>query len=114
MDPAWLRRLLLSRGFWSMARANWRAGAYEMAGSFSKRVFVARAASLLPGITAADVERAPAGVRAQAIGRDGSLLDDFRITGAGGRVTAVLNAPSPAATSCLAIAEHICDSMTQG
>ncbi|HET6965706.1 MAG TPA: L-2-hydroxyglutarate oxidase [Acidimicrobiales bacterium] len=116
VEPAWLWRLISSRGFWAMARANWRAGAYEMAGSLSKRVFVARAATLVPGITAADVERAPAGVRAQAVGRDGSLLDDFRITGAGagGRVTAVLNAPSPAATSCLAIAEYICDSMAEG
>lgn len=116
VEPAWLWRLMLSRGFWAMARANWRAGAYEMAGSLSKRVFVARAATLVPGITAADVERAPAGVRAQAVGRDGSLLDDFRIAGggAGGRVTAVLNAPSPAATSCLAIAEYICDSMAEG
>jgi L-2-hydroxyglutarate oxidase LhgO len=54
----------------------------------------------------ADVVRAPAGVRAQAVDADGALVDDFRISHLG-PVTAVRNAPSPAATSCLAIAEHI-------
>ncbi len=78
-------------------------------------MFVRRAATLVPEVTASDVERAPAGVRAQAVDRDGSLVDDFRIAevGPGGRVLAVLNAPSPAATSCLAIAEHICDQLTR-
>ena len=94
-----------------MARANWRAGLYEMAGSLSKRLFVARAATLVPELRAGDVERAPAGVRAQAVDRDGSLVDDFRISkiGRDGRVLAVQNAPSPAASSSLAIAQHICD-----
>lgn len=113
VDPRWLAGLVGDRRFWAMAQANWRAGAHELSGSLSKRVFVARAATLLPGITAADVERAPAGVRAQAVDGDGALVDDFRIAriGSDGRVVAVLNAPSPAATSCLAIAEHICDSV---
>ena len=115
LDPGWLAEELRSPAFLRMARANWRAGAYEMAGSLSKRVFVRRAATLVPEVTASDVERAPAGVRAQAVDRDGSLVDDFRIAevGPGGRVLAVLNAPSPAATSCLAIAEHICDQLTR-
>jgi L-2-hydroxyglutarate oxidase LhgO len=94
---------------WRMARGNWRTGLHELTGSLSKHVFVARAATLVPAVTAADVERAPAGVRAQAVATDGSLVDDFAIRrlGAGGRILAVLNAPSPAATSSLAIAEYI-------
>jgi L-2-hydroxyglutarate oxidase LhgO len=111
VDPRWMAQTLLRPAVVRMARANWRAGVHEMAGSWSKRVFVARAATLVPGLRAADVVAAPAGVRAQAVDPDGSLVDDFRIRrlGPGGRVIAVLNAPSPAATSSLAIAEHICD-----
>jgi L-2-hydroxyglutarate oxidase LhgO len=62
----------------------------------------------VPEIGVADVVRGGAGVRAQAVERDGSLLDDFRITGSDG-VTCIRNAPSPAATSSLAIAEHVAD-----
>ncbi len=104
---------LLSPAVLRMARANWRAGLYEMAGSVSKRVFVERAATLLPELTPLDVEPAPAGVRAQAVDPDGSLVDDFRISALGpnGRVLAVHNAPSPAASSSLAIAEYICDQL---
>jgi hypothetical protein len=63
----------------------------------------------VPEVTAADVVRGPSGVRAQAVDHDGSLVDDFRIhrCGPDGRITVVRNAPSPAATSSLAIAEHI-------
>jgi len=60
----------------------------------------------VPDLRASDVIRAPAGVRAQAVDPDGSLVDDFRINHVG-VVTAVRNAPSPAATSSLAIAEHV-------
>ena len=70
--------------------------------------FVAEAQTFVPALGRGDVERAPAGVRAQAIDRDGSLVDDFRINTLG-RVVAVRNAPSPAATSSLAIAEHVVD-----
>lgn len=62
----------------------------------------------MPEVTAADLVSAPAGVRAQALDRDGSLVDDFRIHELG-PVVAVRNAPSPGATSSLAIAEHIVD-----
>lgn len=110
VDPRYLVRLVTDPSVWRMAGRNWRAGAYELAGSLSKRVFVERATALVPGVTADDVVRAPAGVRAQALDPDGSLVDDFRISrSAGGRVLTVANAPSPAATSSLAIAEHICD-----
>jgi L-2-hydroxyglutarate oxidase LhgO len=87
-------------------RAHWRAGVHEMHGSLSKRAFVAAARAYVPSLDVDDVVRAPAGVRAQAVDRDGSLVDDFRINRIG-PVTAVRNAPSPAATASLAIAEHV-------
>jgi L-2-hydroxyglutarate oxidase LhgO len=83
-------------------------GVHEYRGSFSKRAFTAAARAYVPELTPADLVAAPAGVRAQAVDRDGSLVDDFRIS-ALGPVTAVRNAPSPAATSSLAIAEYLVD-----
>ncbi len=64
----------------------------------------------MPEIGPADVVRGGAGVRAQALERDGSLVDDFRISQSG-KITSIRNAPSPAATSSLAIAEHVVDRM---
>lgn len=101
-----LSRLTGSGAFWRMAAKNWQAGAREMRGSFFQGAFLAEARSYLPWLTSADVMPAPAGVRAQAVDPDGSLVDDFRISRAG-EVTTVRNAPSPAATASLAIAEHI-------
>jgi L-2-hydroxyglutarate oxidase LhgO len=79
-------------------------------GSVTNRAFAAAARDYVPALSAADLVPAPAGVRAQAVDRDGSLVDDFRIS-ALGPVTAVRNAPSPAATSSLAIAEYVVDRM---
>jgi (S)-2-hydroxyglutarate dehydrogenase len=95
-------------GFWRMARTHWRTGAREVRGSLSTRAYLRAAQRYVPAIGPADVVRAGAGVRAQAVGRDGSLLDDFAIVSGDG-VTSVRNAPSPAATSSLAIAEHVVD-----
>ena len=78
------------------------------AGSLSTRRYLRFARKYVPEVTVADVVRAPSGVRAQAVDRDGSLVDDFRISHLD-HVLAVRNAPSPAATSSLAIAEHITD-----
>lgn len=100
------RDILVSRGFRRLARRHWRVEISEIHGSLSRRAFVAVARTFVPALETADVVRAPAGVRAQAIDPDGSLVDDFRITDAGG-IIVVRNAPSPAATSSLAIAEHI-------
>lgn len=110
------RRQLRAPAVRKVARQHWRAGAHEVAGSLSKRVFASRAAALVPGLTAADLVRAGAGVRAQAVDEDGSLVDDFRINKVGddGRVLSVRNAPSPGATSCLAIAEHVVDALEAG
>jgi L-2-hydroxyglutarate oxidase LhgO len=93
-----------------LVRKHWRTGARELRTSLSKAAFVAEARRLVPGIQARDLERAPAGVRAQALDRSGDLVDDFRI-GSSGRIMAVSNAPSPGATSALAIAEYLVDEM---
>jgi L-2-hydroxyglutarate oxidase len=95
-------------GFWRMAAANWRVGVEEVWGSLSKRAYMEKASRYVPAIGPEDVTRARVGVRAQALGRDGSLVDDFRIYQSEG-VMSVRNAPSPGATSSLAIAEHIVD-----
>ena len=92
-----------------MLRRHWRAGVGELARSVSKRRFVGDLARYVPAISIEDVVPAPAGVRAQAIDRDGSLVDDFRL-GVNGNVAWVRNAPSPAATSSLAIAEVLLES----
>jgi L-2-hydroxyglutarate oxidase LhgO len=93
-------------GFRRFARQHWRTGATELLGSLSRRRFVAAARQYVPELSTDDVVPGPSGVRAQALGRDGSLVDDFRLTRRG-RVVSVRNAPSPGATSSLAIAEHI-------
>ncbi len=89
-----------------MLRRHWRAGVGEIIRSASKRQFVREVARYVPAVEPEDVLPAPAGVRAQAIDRDGSLVDDFRL-GVSGKVVWVRNAPSPAATSSLAIAEEL-------
>ncbi|WP_374457941.1 L-2-hydroxyglutarate oxidase [Nocardioides sp.] len=108
VSAADLREVLAYPGFWRLARAHWRTGIDEVVGSASTRAFMRTASRYVPEIDAGDVVRADSGVRAQAVDRDGSLVDDFRITQADG-VTLVRNAPSPAATSSLAIAAHVVD-----
>ncbi|HET7276441.1 MAG TPA: L-2-hydroxyglutarate oxidase [Dermatophilaceae bacterium] len=93
-------------GFWRLARKNYRAGAREMARSASRRLFGDSLRRLVPEIRDDDLVRASAGVRAQAMHRDGRLVDDFLIERDRG-IVHVLNAPSPAATSSLEIAKHI-------
>ncbi|MFF5263268.1 L-2-hydroxyglutarate oxidase [Actinomadura viridis] len=104
--PSELWETLTRPGFGRLARTHWRTGLREMYGSAVKRAFLAEARAFVPALEAADMVPAPAGVRAQAVDPDGSLVDDFRI-GRLGPVTTVRNAPSPAATSALAIAEHL-------
>jgi L-2-hydroxyglutarate oxidase LhgO len=106
VDLRELAETLAWPGFRRLARAHWRMGLAEFAESASRTVFVRRARRYLPEVRVADVVAAPAGVRAQAVDRDGSLVEDFRISRLGA-VLAVRNAPSPAATSSLAIAEHL-------
>lgn len=104
--PGDLWEMLCWPGFRRLALRHWRTGVKEMYGSAVRRAFVAEARSFVPGLGVDDVVPAPAGVRAQAVDPDGSLVDDFRI-GRLGPILTVRNAPSPAATSSLAIAEHV-------
>jgi len=103
-----MRGSVRSRGFRRLARRHWRVGAGETVRDLSTRLFVASARKLIPELTVDDVLPGPSGIRAQALAPDGSLLDDFVFHEAGG-VVHVRNAPSPGATSSLAIAEVIAD-----
>lgn len=98
-------------GFWRLARTHWRTGVHEVHGSLSRQAYLSLARRYVPELGPTDVVRGGAGVRAQALARDGSLVDDFRITSEDG-ITLVRNAPSPAATSSLAIAEHVVERVT--
>ncbi|WP_188194318.1 L-2-hydroxyglutarate oxidase [Nonomuraea sp. SYSU D8015] len=100
------RQILGWPGTLRMARQHWRTGLKEVHGSLSKRAFLRAAQRYVPELTSADLVRVPGGVRAQAVSRDGRLVDDF-VVDVHGNVVLVRNAPSPAATSSLAIAKHI-------
>ncbi|MFE5815731.1 L-2-hydroxyglutarate oxidase [Streptomyces sp. NPDC056479] len=93
-------------GTWRMARRHWRYGAGELRRSVSKRAFAGAVRRLLPAVTSDDLVPAAAGVRAQAVLRDGGLVDDFLIR-EGARAVHVLNAPSPAATASLPIGREV-------
>jgi len=93
-----------------LAAKNLRMGIREITGSLSKSVFLRRAQAYLPDLVGSDLVRAGSGVRAQALGRDGALVDDFAIDRTPG-LTVVRNAPSPAATASLAIAERIVEEL---
>jgi len=97
-------------GFLRLASRHWRAGFGELWRSFSKAAFVKALQRLMPEITAEDLEPAPAGVRAQALKSDGTMVDDFLIQ-PHGNVVNVGNAPSPAATSSLNIGNLIVDQL---
>ncbi len=97
-----LAETLTYAGFLRMAAKHWRTGCGEMWRSFSKAAFVTALQRLVPDIRSEDLDAAPAGVRAMALARDGSIVDDFVIE-EHQRVVNVCNAPSPAATSSLQI-----------
>ena len=97
-------------GFLRLARKHWRMGAHEMWRSFNKAAFVRALQRLVPEIRAAHLVPAGAGVRAQAVGSDGAMVDDFAVVEQP-RVVNVLNAPSPAATASLAIGELIVEKL---
>lgn len=95
-------------GFWRLARKHWRSGIAEMRRSLDPAKFCRSLQNLVPAIEQSDLTRVPAGVRAQAVARDGSMVDDFVIVRRG-RMLHVCNAPSPAATASLAIADRLID-----
>nr|MCW2727365.1 hydroxyglutarate oxidase [Aeromicrobium sp.] len=106
ISPRDLWDSLTYRGSWRLARRYGRIGAQEMARSLAGRALVKAAQEMLPPLQVADVRKSMAGVRAQAVARDGSLVDDFMFKRSGPTLH-VLNAPSPAATACLPIGAHI-------
>jgi (S)-2-hydroxyglutarate dehydrogenase len=99
-------------GFWAMAAKYWTVSMDEYYRSFSKAAFVRSLQRLVPEITAEDLVPGVSGVRAQALGIDGKLIDDFYFAYTKG-VVHVCNVPSPAATASLAIAKHIVDTVMQ-
>ncbi len=106
IKPMELAGTLTFPGFWQMARKYRRTGAYEMYRSLSKAAFVQALQKLVPDIRESDVAPGGAGIRAQAVSPDGSLVDDFRIITSADAIH-VVNAPSPGATASLAIGRHI-------
>jgi L-2-hydroxyglutarate oxidase LhgO len=103
---------LFNPRFLKLAWKYWPVGMGEMWRSVSTRAFVRALQRLVPGISAGDLIPAPAGVRAQALGKDGSLIDDFVIQESP-RIINVGNAPSPAATSSLRIGTAIVDKIAE-
>ncbi|GAA2349263.1 L-2-hydroxyglutarate oxidase [Streptomyces kunmingensis] len=104
--PRELAGTLAWPGSWRIARRHWRYGAGELLRSASKRAFTDAVRRLVPAVDPEDLVAAPAGVRAQAVLRDGTLVDDFLIR-EGARTVHVLNAPSPAATASLPIGREV-------
>jgi 2-hydroxyglutarate dehydrogenase len=95
-------------GTWKMMRRQWRAGLVEMRNAASAASFVAEAARMVPALAGAKAQPGPAGIRAQALTRDGKLVDDFVVHRTENAIH-IRNAPSPAATSSLALARLIAD-----
>jgi L-2-hydroxyglutarate oxidase len=110
--PRDLLETLTYGGFVRMASRYWRMGAGEMLRSFSKDAFVKALQRLMPGIEAGHLEPAAAGVRAQAVAPDGSMLDDFAFVETP-RMIHVINAPSPAATASLSIGASIVEKLAE-
>lgn len=107
-----LAAVLNYSGFWSLARKHWGMSVGEFHRSFSKRAFIRALQRLIPELRYEDAHPAGAGVRAQALAPDGTLVDDFHIVQAW-RMIHVLNAPSPAATASLSIGQTIAEMAEQ-
>lgn len=106
INPSELALSMAWPGLWKLGAKNAVPAVKEMARSASRQLFARSLSALVPGITASDLIPAKAGVRAQALNRDGSMVDDFFIQ-RGERQLHILNSPSPAATAALEIARHI-------
>lgn len=95
-------------GFWRLARRYWRTGAEEVWRDIVKAAFVRELQRYVPAVSASDLVFGPSGVRAQAVGPDGRMVDDFSIA-TSATLIQVRNAPSPGATASLAIGRHLAD-----
>lgn len=103
---------LFYKGFRRMAAKHWKMGMGEMWRSFSKKAFVKALQRLVPSVTEQDLVRGRSGVRAQLLGTDGALIDDFIILSSP-RIINVCNAPSPAATSSLKIGKTVVEHLSE-
>lgn len=110
--PYDLKETLAFPGFWRMARKYWKTGVGEMYRSYSKSAFLKALQRLLPDLREQDLQPGGSGVRAQAIATSGALVDDFVILPLGNALH-ILNAPSPGATSSLAIGQYIAEKAQQ-
>lgn len=108
IHPGELAEILGYPGFLRLAARHWSKGLAEMQRSFSKRAFVRSVRALVPALGMADMVRSRTGVRAQALDRQGAMVDDYVVLEQD-RILHLLNAPSPAATSCLSIGENMAD-----
>jgi L-2-hydroxyglutarate oxidase LhgO len=107
-SPNWsdVKETLAASGFRRLALRHWWSGAGEMLRSRSRALYARSARALVPAVESSHLRPGGVGVRAQAVGPDGHLVDDFVVEEAGATVH-VLNAPSPGATASLAIGEHV-------
>jgi L-2-hydroxyglutarate oxidase len=99
-------------GLWRLARTYWRTGIGELVRSFSRKVFTRSLKKLIPEVEEEDLAPIEAGVRAQALAKDGELVNDFLIVD-GKKSVHILNAPSPAATASIPIGETIAERITE-
>jgi L-2-hydroxyglutarate oxidase len=101
-----LTEALRYSGFQSLARKHWRKGMEEMKRSFSKSAFLKSLQELVPALKSEHISRSRNGVRAMALDKEGNMVDDYVVLEQE-RMLHVLNAPSPAATSCLSIGDFV-------
>lgn len=103
-----MRDMLCFGGFWKLMKANWKSGLQEMKNSLSKQGYLELVRKYCPELEVSDLQPYPAGIRAQAVMKDGSLVHDF-LFAESARSINVANAPSPAATSAIPIGDYIVD-----
>ncbi|MEM7368051.1 MAG: L-2-hydroxyglutarate oxidase [Bacteroidota bacterium] len=103
---------LTYKGTWKLFSRHWKFGLNEYRRAFSKRLFLEQVQRLIPSLTMEEIKAGRAGVRAMALGPDGNMIEDFKIEFKGNSIH-ILNAPSPAATSCLAIGDEVSQMATQ-
>ncbi len=95
-------------GTWKLFLKHWKFGLNEIAKANSKRLFLFHLKKLVPSLKMSDIKVGRSGVRAMALGKDGNVIEDFKIVSNGKNVH-VINAPSPAATACLSIGQKLAD-----
>jgi L-2-hydroxyglutarate oxidase LhgO len=108
ITPRDARDSLFYGGLWRFAGKHVKAAGTELTHELSRRIYARAVARYIPGVEASDLQRGPSGIRAQAMRRDGTLVDDFVIND-DGKVVHVISAPSPAATASFAIGELLAD-----